>query len=269
MPRFGEYAEVDEETGDNLGADSSVDQYNEGGEDSQEAQTTEVEPQVDPTEDLRAELATVRRELTEAQQTLRLAYPALQQQQAQREQQESRPPIEWNKITNSEELKQYLDWQMAQREKQLVAQMQQTATQANSEAVVRGVLTREAVGPGWSYDDLVSQYAGPAMRQDPKLAEFFYGQGDPAMNMYMYSLFHGLLKNFGGDTVKMVKAVVGSVTKPGKVAQNVVKQITEATNRGAMKVLRGSNGAQTVKKQPDNYFKLPEKEFQQLLAANS
>lgn len=267
MP-FEEYdTQVDEETGDSLGTDI-VDDSGLAGE-SQEAEgAQEATPQIDPTAELRAELESMKASLGEAHKMLKDAYPAFQQQQAAQREAASKPPFEWHQIQDTNQLKQYLDWQLSQRETQLVAQMQQTAAQTQSEATVRGVLSREAVGSGWAYDDLIQKFAGPAVRQDPKLAEFFYSQPDPAMNMYMFSLFHGLLDHFKGDTVKMVKSVVGAVTKPGQVGKDVVTRINQAANRGAMRVLKGSNQGPDAASKVDNHFKMSTKEFRALMAQN-
>lgn len=267
-PEDGIFGEIDDETGDNLGVDSG--EFGEGLETQPaDEETAVVEEEADPTADLREQVTQLTRRLSEAESIVQRAYPALQQQQLTQQAEKAKPPVEWDKIQTTDQLKAYMDWQMGQREQELVARMTQTANQASSEATVRGVFTRDVVGAGWSYDDVVSKYVDPAIRQDNKLGEFFASQSDPAMNKFMFGLFHGVMDAFKGDPVKMVKAIVGSVTKPGQAAKDVVNRLDAATKRGAMKVLTGSKGKQSGGGKIGNYNALSEKEFNEILAANS
>jgi hypothetical protein len=263
MAAFG--GEIDEETQDNLGVDpddvADIEFETEADDDA-------PQPASDDAAALRADLDAVKQTLNEFSTTFRTAYPALQSQIAAQQAAESQPPLPWNQIQNTEQLKLYWDWEQAQRERNLLAHMQQTAAQANAEAHVRGVLNRDTVGAGWSYDDVVGKYVAPLLRQDGRLAEFFSQQQDPAINMYVFGLFHSLLDHFKGDTVKMVKSVIRAMTGPGDASKEAVARLDQATRRGAQKVLRGSNQGGGGRK-VSNAFDLPEKEFLQLLAQNS
>lgn len=155
-----------------------------------------------------------------------------------------RPPVDPARIDDGSatpaELRQYLEWQMGQREAQIMARAQSEAQFQAGEMQARGQFSAEVMGPEYAFDRISQEYVRPAYAADPQLRDAVARlvPENPAIGEMFVGIMVKAVRDNGGDVVKAAKMLAGRAQAPAKADA----QIRQAQARQADRAIRGQGG---------------------------